>query len=489
MDLSRNVMFLADGNVTHGYTLFTGTASVDIRYAGFCGLGRTTMSDLDNTTFDANGNVTHIGTNQIGRYPMYFQNLTGPANTPADGYTFTLIGDSVLGDDDGASIDRKWGIALNNTSNGLVDGNTVFDTPGAGILTETGSETGNLIENNMVAWVQGLGARNDYYTPATGIAREGSAYWFAGTDNSIVNNVATDVVSPGWSYGFTYYIVNPAAYSDIPIREFSGNEAYGPINTALSYWYIGMAGNTEEPIGTSVIENFQAWNYYKLGIFNYPCKNVVFDHLVLLENQSISSGQNNYGFYGGDYQAENLVIQNSDIEGASNGILPSVNAKGTPQTIENTFLANYHDIQMLTLISSGDVTQIGSRTVILKNDMFDIADIPVSPYEDVAPTAIWMDYTVGPGESLVQQDQVLVYDYNQVAGDDFQVYYLQQAADFVVPQSSMYPNGISPMIIGAPVAGLTNAETWSMYGIAIAGAVAPSTSTQRSDIVGLIEPI
>ena len=37
-------------------------------------------------------------------------------------------------------------------------------------------------------------------------------------------------------------------------------------------------------------------------------------------------------------------------------------------------------------------------------------------------------------------------------------------------------------VIGAPVAGLTNQQAWNIYGIAIAGAVAPC-STTRADFV------
>jgi len=43
---------------------------VDIEYVRFKDLGRTSaFSPLDNTTYDAHGNVTHIGTNQVGAMP------------------------------------------------------------------------------------------------------------------------------------------------------------------------------------------------------------------------------------------------------------------------------------------------------------------------------------------------------------------------------------------------------------------------------------
>ena len=67
---------------------------------------------------------------------------------------------------------------------------------------------------------------------------------------------------------------------------------------------------------------------------------------------------------------------------------------------------------------------------------------------------------------MILLDEILVYDYNGVSGDDFQVFYLEQAPDFIVPQSAN-------RFIGSPEAGLTNQQNWDTYGIAISGAVAP----------------
>ena len=75
--------------------MFMGQADVDIRYVSFHELGRTKIGPLDSTTFDAAGNVTHIGTNQIARYPLHTHYLSGPAQGRSDGYQFSLVGNSV----------------------------------------------------------------------------------------------------------------------------------------------------------------------------------------------------------------------------------------------------------------------------------------------------------------------------------------------------------------------------------------------------------
>jgi hypothetical protein len=76
-----------------------------------------------------------------------------------------------------------------------------------------------------------------------------------------------------------------------------------------------------------------------------------------------------------------------------------------------------------------------------------------------------------------------VYNYNQIAGDNFQVYYTEQAASYIVPATDNLGD------IGAPVAGLTNQQCWGLYAIAIAGAVAPSNAQTMAGIDGLVEPL
>ena len=59
------------------------------------------------------------------------------------------------------------------------------------------------------------------------------------------------------------------------------------------------------------------------------------------------------------------------------------------------------------------------------------------------------------------------------------VYYAEQHADFVVPQTT-------DALTGVPEAGLTNAQAWAKYGQAIAGSVAPAAATTRAGIDGLV---
>ena len=135
---------------TRGHVLLTDRAEVDIRYVAFKDLGRTMIAPLDSTTLDAGGHATHIGANQIGRYSLHLHHLFGPANPPPNSYQFILIGNAI----DGGT---KWGITIHNTHYGLVQDNVVYNAAGAGIMTEDGSETANVIQNNFIVRAWGTG--------------------------------------------------------------------------------------------------------------------------------------------------------------------------------------------------------------------------------------------------------------------------------------------------------------------------------------------
>jgi hypothetical protein len=84
-ELSHNVVIHSENPAgVRGHVLFTYRANVQIQNAAFVDTGRTTDAVPDNTTFDTAGNVTHLGTNEGGRYAVQFLHLMGPA-TPAPG--------------------------------------------------------------------------------------------------------------------------------------------------------------------------------------------------------------------------------------------------------------------------------------------------------------------------------------------------------------------------------------------------------------------
>jgi len=137
-----------------------------------------------------------------------------------------------------------------------------------------------------------------------------------------------------------------------------------------------------------------------------------------------------------------------------------------------------------TMYSTAGASDMPPRKTVISNTKF----ATVNMDNGRTQRAIRMDYKVENAHNIVQRDLVYVYSYNKVSGDDFQVFYPEQAPDFVVPQtgSAPAPNPDRPLI-GAPVAGLTNAQLWAQYQVAVGGGVA-RCSTVRPEIFGFVCP-
>jgi hypothetical protein len=498
-DFTRNVVIASQNPAgTRGHVLFTDRADVDVRYARFDRMGRTTNDPLDSTTFDANGNVTHIGTNQIGRYALHAHHLFGPATPRADGYQFSFVGNAMDGDADVADA-RKWAIDVHNSFYGLIQANVVYNAVGAGIATEDGSESYNLFDSNFVARVGGTGLRNNDGT-------DGQAMWFHGPNNSVTNNVVTDVYGASYGLGYTGYaitapylgVMNVPAFRgadptvvggsvgidmnhDAPLTNFSDNEAYG-LQNGMTVWWLGtffddFTGNA----GT--VRNLHVWNQVGYGFFSYETCNFTLDGFVDIGDQKVATNPYSMatGIHGSDYGQQNLTIVNARIEGEPSGInIPSY-ANGI-LSISNSVLRNWYDIIMNTPTSTSGPVMTPLR-VEVSNVLFGC--LSALPTDQQPPIdMIYLSYANYP----VVKDELVVTGFNGVAGDNFQVYYNEQSPDFIVPQGT-YPGGVAPNVIGSPEAGLTNAQNWAKYGIAIAGAVLPSGTITRNGIIGQVLPL
>jgi hypothetical protein len=484
--------------------MFTGRAEVDIRYAQFTGLGRTTNAALDDTQFNASGAVTHAGTNQRGRYPVYFNHLIGPAATPANGYQYTFQGNAVLCPMD--PMPFKWGVALNDSHYGLIKDNVLYNWAGAGIVGENGNETANVLDHNYVVRISNAGGDEDL-RGRNDVGHTGAGFWFRGSNNFIRNNVVSDatkgyVIAP-------YMAANPDGFhlpiapgvdpnvagqyrvvtlTNLPLLQFVNNEAGGAVGIGLELWKVNNSGRKAFPnAAESVVKDFKAWHVGK-AYYNYMTAHVTFDGLVARNDFSVLYRGTGGGtaFFAGDYSQEDFKIINSNVQGFQTGIL--IGPLGN-QTIENSFFRNHQDIVVEPIWSTGfDGRDLPSRTVVIRNVRFAALSRPTR--EDWGQQAfIVMKNRPADGTSeamnMLANDEVYVYAYNGVANADYRLYYNEQRADAIVPQTTYRPDGTTVLINGAPVAGLTNQQSWEAYHIAFANAVAPSDATTVNGILGL----
>jgi hypothetical protein len=462
MNLTRNVIIRSESpSGTRGHTLYTDRANVDIRYSEFRDLGRTTIAPLSNSS------------NHIGRYALHLHHVMGPTQTPANGYQFTVIGNALL-DTNTARSRIKWPLAVHDSHYGLVRANTVYNAGGAGIVTEDGNESYNVIERNFVARVQGEGDRQgNKSNGAREPGSQGIGLWFHGGNNYVRNNVGANAVesTDEAAYGLEIFqefvgdvrIPNfkgadtsiAGQYTlrsiyTIPILEFSGNESYGNPQ-GMTYWWIGMEWHTPQSTAQSVFKDTRIWHVSRYPLYAYHGNKVVFDGLEVYGDLSNINECCHYVHFG-DYLNVDTIIRRATIVGISSLVLPYA-TQGTT-LVENSFIATKAGISVQTSGAPGDCPSctFPNRAQIIRNVRF--GSLPGSSLRSIT-----MQYRTDHGLSAINsKDETVVYDYQGQSGNNFRVYYREQATQNIAGgfapcnDTTTHPeiSGITCPISGAP---------------------------------------
>jgi PKD repeat protein len=453
MDMTRNVSIHSQSATgTRGYTLFTSRANVNVNYTSFGGLGRTTDHAIDDTTFSSTGQVNHLGTNEANRNPVTFLDLIGPTSPQANGYQYTFVGNVVT-----CPLNPMpfiWGINVTNSYYGLIQNNDLSNWNGAGIYVDSSSSY-NRFDGNFAVRVTGTAVRGDG-------PLQGAAFWFANPNNYVTNNIASDINGAGgdvFSYGYdidcSFYTGGPGPtetvtiptsqgadpsvagqsrqvnMNDMPILQFSGNTVYGATSSGMTVWWIGTSGdNFYSDAQTSVVKNLVAWNIGTRAFYGYPTANLVVDGLAVRGDPSFLSNGFNFtqGINFDDYMTRNLIIQNCDIQGMYTGI-------EAPFMVGRVTATNTTVIQYCSLDNIVNIDLTPPRSVNgnggLSPGILDIINV-LFANPSQAPSSWWaniaMDYLTSDslGSSALNVPQfVYVTNYNQVQGDNFQVFYTQ----------------------------------------------------------------
>ncbi len=329
-------------------------------------MGRTRVGVLDSTEFTSDGAVRRVGTNQIGRYSIHFHHAFGPRTTPANGYQFTLIGNAV----DDAS---KWGITIHNSHYGLVRDNVVYNSRGAAIVAEDGTESFNVFERNFAMRSEGSGEfapRSGYGGATNDPGGEGAGFWLRGPNNILRNNVAAnvDVFGYGIAAGGLGTVRIPKFKgadtskdgefveidtTDAPVLEFTGNEAYGAIQTGVA---IGWNGT---------LTNSRMWHTSRHAVTAFPTDRLVVDGFVgarRFGRAPAAQFENPTGIWFGNYAAKTVTVRNANVQGMRVGVASPFFAKTDTEpgrgdgvaTIENSYFRDYVGVAVATAYSPAD---------------------------------------------------------------------------------------------------------------------------------------
>ncbi|MEO8135012.1 MAG: G8 domain-containing protein [Betaproteobacteria bacterium] len=428
-NLTRNVVVRSENpSGTRGHMLGIHLAAVDIRYAQFKDMGRTTYQPLNDTT------------NHIGRYAIHAHHLSGPLPTPANGYQFTLLGNVV----DGGSAETKfkWGITVHGSHYGLIQDNVVYNYNGASVATEDGSESFNVFDHNFA--LRGIGEPSDSVSEARmAMGTEGVGFWFRGPNNYVRNNVAANFqnATTEAAYGFVFqfrYLGDIAVPkfkgadtimatgqsttmngNNMPLRQFENNEAYGAMQGGFTYWWI----SSQDPqpyanAAVSLVKDLKLWHIYNKTVYAYPGQKVTFDGLKIRGNFSSASRCCGNGVYFADYSSKGIVIRNSDIQGMQDGVTAPMSGQGPEAnlTIQNSYLRNWFNVDVPTP-GSVNGCWMDNKLVVINNTRFDAA-----PGRSLSNINMVRD-VANAGECLTKLDEARVYAYNGNASDNFQIYH------------------------------------------------------------------
>ena len=506
--------------VTRGHTLFTRRATVDIRYASFEHLGRTTNESLNNTSVDGNGTPTSIGLNQIGRYSLHMHRVMGPVNTANTGYQFTLLGNVIEGM-------LKWGLAVHDSHYGLIKDNIAYDGQGAAITTEDGNESFNVFERNFVVHTKAGDQEQVLESPKRGgvfsnrrlfgTTRDG--FWFSGMNNYVRDNVVAN--SPDFAYNYNGYYLTPnqpipnfrganmetdsTIHVALPVLESARNEAYGATGQGLwATWSRGCC-NVGKYLEVSLFKNYRIWHVNHSGAEFYHESRNTLDGFILRNDVAVTAQSQggslrfNRGFHFSNKSYENgqTIFRNIDMQGFNVGVrLPLRPEDKTEEpnvtVLENSFLKNYVNIE-------GGLPNIDLMETIIRNVRTETLNIPAISGQPSQPTPIHMRYSLSRHTVLVNRTgRTHVFDFNGIPGNNFDVYFEEQAPDYPIPPDPDF-NG---RLVGCPESGLTNQQCMDRHGVAVAGIVAPcleidgeaSCSSARAraaalGIQGLVFPI
>jgi hypothetical protein len=509
-NLTRNVMFESENSdiQDRGHVMFMHAVNPEQVYAvGFYGLGRTDKSTPINDPkpiIDPSnpGTADHpnyiespgTGTNPRGRYAVHFHHdcQTGNPDT---------INDCAVDGSPG------WGI-VNHSSNVAVTNNVVYDVFGAAYVTEAGDELGTFDRNIAIIHLPGdpgdFGSRN-----ADGdFGFEGDGFWFQGGDIGVTNNIAANT-----SNGFFFFPAGLVQHLPVAV-DSSGNYIFQDVTTRIPVselaWlppsYVAAALNDYGSATGLVKDNlvplklfsnnvalatdagFQAWVSQPLpgadsiidGLHIYMSTGVTIQtpySTGFVFNNLVDIGDvNDPGSYGAGYSTnsttDRVTFNNPDIEGFAFGFstptqgLTTING-GTLKNILNIRIspANVaHDLVNGVMVNDNQV-------VTINNVAFTLLPAPAwwtsrgLPHYNVYYPASF---------NLAQPDLGQLYDpnvgnFSAVTIDGRQLYYHEQASDFVPFLSATKPPNIPSYLLD-----LTNAQILARYGLAIGGAVAPA---------------
>lgn len=468
-NVTRNVIIrsITPTATTKLHCLSHGNAWVDIQYVEIKNSGRSKLAAFDDTlpTNPSAGAVTHVGTNQRGRYPWHFHHTIGPLGLSASVPQFKFIGNAVWSEQ-ALILDevRRWAITIHGSHYGLVQDNVVYRVAGSGIVEEDGDSVQTEVVGNWVAFCQPTGSIVNS-RGGVDVAHEGAAYWFRGVDLKVRDNWCGNcghgyIIAPYMQFGLikipTYkgadtYSGDPTQYTEVDgktrvLAQFDNNEVGGRVIQGMQIWKLGTPGGTgaDNPdMALSTINDYKAWHLSEFAYYNYMTVNLTFDGCIVRGDFSklrAAQGSTQLAFFTSDYVMAKMAIKNSSIQGCYAGITINFTYGVDPIVLQGNTWSNYVDISVIPpwaafIDVSGDTgTELSNREIQI------IDSVHLDPL--VSHSAWGNQYYVGMYGAVGNYSSALIRGNNTVVltnwngtTTDYQLYFPQQAGSAVLAQT------------------------------------------------------
>ena len=468
-NVNRNVVLLSenpDEIGQRGHVMMMHNPDVQIENAGFYGLGRTDKRNPINDSVVRDGQlVDNTGLNPRARYSLHFHR-TG---VDPKGLASTVQGSAVV-DSPG------WGF-VNHSSFVHFEDNVAFHVVGASYATEDGDEIGSFQRNISIKTTgsgDGIEARRDIHD----FGHNGHGFWFQGPGVDVVDNITAG----NRDAAFVFFTASQVASFDasnlddinlaggrstvsvgnIPLKTVRGNTAFASKNGLETWFHL-----THMNDGQSYIEDFTSWNTRGQGMFTPYTGRTTISDSTLIGNKNRPSGtginRNNV--------TNNMTYQNLRIDGFNIGISAPVNGQTTVTD------GHFETVQAINVQRAHD-----SLRVVVVNGNPNFVELNYSQLDGRAQYDIFLSGDLDPmNHDLETYFSPDVIKLGTVRFNNHQVYYHEQAADFVP-----FPSGQVPNFIPTEVQDKSNADLWNEFGIATAGAVAPDDAVEVERINGLV---
>ena len=488
-NLTRNAVVESESDEIErrGHMMFMHTTDVEIANAGFYRLGRTNKAEpLQDRFVDTGAPAvcvdTRLQVNVRGRYSVHFHRA-GVVDKPA-----ASVRGSVATDNPG------WAFVNHSSHVNFVD-NVAYGVDGAAFSTEAGDEIGSFLGNISIR-SHGSGDAPVERQGTQDFGHAGDGFWFQGDGVRVEGNIATGATGAGFIF-YSESLVEPHSgrvwfpaqnlpfdtggldfvpVVQVPILMFRGNEAYGSVIGARTYYHrTGVTLGPDEQLAImgkalgfpqSRIQYLTLWANADGYLSNYTI-DTVFERMTI-----VGTGDEGVGFDASNvYNRGVHRYVDFDVTGHEVGIILSL----AGEVSINGGRFDNGEVNVLV----HEPRQADRRVSIAGNIEFagnGVRVAAVARPESIADSA---------DEWFLLTDRILL-DFGSHTGR--QLFFPEQRADSVLYPSD--PGDIEPENPGPRVArrfiGLTNAELRDRFGGSFGGSFATHDAIATSGLIGLV---